>query len=27
MGGWLQNRFEKNFLITTVEYVFNWARK
>jgi NADH-quinone oxidoreductase subunit B len=27
MGGWLQNRFEKNFLITTVDYVFNWARK
>ena len=24
---WLQNRFEKNFLITTVDYVFNWARK
>ena len=25
--GWLQNKFEKNFLITTVDYVFNWARK
>jgi NADH-quinone oxidoreductase subunit B len=24
---WLQNRFEKNFLITSVDYVFNWARK
>jgi NADH-quinone oxidoreductase subunit B len=24
---WLENRFEKNFLITTVDYVFNWARK
>ena len=24
---WLQNKFEKNFLITTVDYVFNWARK
>ena len=24
---WLQNRFEKNFLISTVDYVFNWARK
>jgi NADH-quinone oxidoreductase subunit B len=24
---WLQNRFEKNFLITTVDYAFNWARK
>lgn len=27
MGGWLQNRFEKNFLVTSVDYVFNWARK
>ncbi len=25
--GWLQNKFEKNFLISTVDYVFNWARK
>jgi NADH-quinone oxidoreductase subunit B len=25
--GWLQNKFEKNFLITSVDYVFNWARK
>jgi NADH-quinone oxidoreductase subunit B len=25
--GWISNRFEKNFLITTVDYVFNWARK
>ena len=24
---WLQNRFEKNFMITSVDYVFNWARK
>ncbi len=24
---WIQNKFEKNFLITTVDYVFNWARK
>src|SRR3974377_1790111 len=24
---WLQNRFEKNVLITTVDYIFNWARK
>src|SRR4051812_12385173 len=24
---WIENRFEKNFLITTVDYVFNWARK
>ena len=23
----LQNKFEKNFIITTVDYVFNWARK
>jgi NADH-quinone oxidoreductase subunit B len=27
MSSWLQNKFEKNFLITTVDYVFNWARK
>src|SRR6266704_1712856 len=25
--GWLQNKFDKNFMITTVDYVFNWARK
>ena len=24
---WLQNKFEKNFMITSVDYVFNWARK
>jgi NADH-quinone oxidoreductase subunit B len=24
---WIENRFEKNFLTTTVDYVFNWARK
>ncbi len=24
---WLEKRFEKNFLITTVDYIFNWARK
>lgn len=24
---WLQNKFEKNFVISTVDYVFNWARK
>ncbi len=24
---WLQNKFEKNFMISTVDYVFNWARK
>ena len=27
MSSWLQNKFEKNFLISTVDYVFNWARK
>ncbi len=25
--GYLENRFEKNFVISTVDYVFNWARK
>ena len=25
--GVLDNRFEKNFMITSVDYVFNWARK
>ena len=25
--GWIENRFEKSFLTTTVDYVFNWARK
>jgi len=25
--GWIENKFEKNFLVTTVDYVFNWARK
>ena len=25
--GALDNRFEKNFMITSVDYVFNWARK
>ena len=24
---WMENRFEKNFMLTTVDYVFNWARK
>lgn len=27
MSSWLDNRFEKNFLVTSVDYVFNWARK
>ncbi len=25
--GWINNRFEKNFMVTTVDYGFNWARK
>jgi NADH-quinone oxidoreductase subunit B len=25
--GILENRFEKNFIITSVDYVFNWARQ
>ena len=25
--GYFENRFEKNFIITSVDYVFNWARK
>lgn len=25
--GWIENRFEKSFITTTVDYVFNWARK
>jgi NADH-quinone oxidoreductase subunit B len=24
---WIENKFEKNFITTTVDYVFNWARK
>ncbi len=24
---WIENRFEKNFFLTAVDYVFNWARK
>ncbi len=24
---WIENKFEKNFMISTVDYVFNWARK
>jgi NADH-quinone oxidoreductase subunit B len=24
---WIENKFEKNFLVTSVDYVFNWARK
>jgi NADH-quinone oxidoreductase subunit B len=25
--GYLESRYEKNFIISTVDYVFNWARK
>ena len=25
--GYIENRFEKNFIITSVDHVFNWARK
>ena len=25
--GYLENRFEKNFILSSVDYVFNWARK
>ncbi len=25
--GWIENRFEQNFIITTVDEIFNWARK
>src|SRR6266581_4947013 len=24
---WIEDRFEKSFVTTTVDYVFNWARK
>jgi NADH-quinone oxidoreductase subunit B len=24
---WIENRFEQNFIITTVDQIFNWARK
>jgi NADH-quinone oxidoreductase subunit B len=24
---WIENRFEKSFITTTVDYVFNWGRK
>jgi NADH-quinone oxidoreductase subunit B len=27
MAAYLQDRFDKNFVITSVDYVFNWARK
>jgi NADH-quinone oxidoreductase subunit B len=25
--GYIENRYEKNFIISSVDYVFNWARK
>lgn len=25
--GYIENRFEKNFVLTSVDYAFNWARK
>lgn len=25
--GWIDDRFENNFMISSVDYVFNWARK
>ncbi len=25
--GYLDNRFEKNFVLSSIDYVFNWARK
>ena len=25
--GWIENRFEQNFIISTVDQIFNWARK
>ena len=27
MPAWIENRFEKNIITTTVDFVFNWARK
>lgn len=24
---WIENRFERNFVITTVDQIYNWARK
>src|SRR3977135_3938639 len=27
MPAWIEDRFEKNIITTTVDYVFNWARK
>src|SRR6187397_3648529 len=27
MSAWIEDRFEKNIITTSVDYVFNWARK
>ena len=27
MPAWIEDRFEKNIITTTVDYIFNWARK
>src|SRR4026207_2289839 len=27
MPAWIEDRFEKNIVTTTVDYIFNWARK
>ena len=27
MPGWIEDRFEKNIITTTVDFIFNWARK
>ena len=27
MPAWIEDRFEKNIITTTVDFVFNWARK
>ena len=27
MASFIQNQFEQNFVTTSVDYVFNWARK
>ncbi len=24
---WIENRFEQNFIITTVDQIFNWAQE
>jgi len=27
MSAWIEDRFEKNIITTSVDYIFNWARK